>query len=62
MESEIVIKKIKIGDYFNEAAFYSDQPDDFSARAVGFATVYKIQRGTFIELIEQDEKDKETFN
>jgi len=54
MDSEIRIKKLQVGDYFNDVSFFTDQPDDFSARSIGFSTVYKIKRSNFYNII----KDK----
>jgi len=61
MESEIRIKTLKVGDYFNDVSFFSDQPDDFSARSIGFSTVFKIKRTKFHELIRENESDIQTF-
>ena len=43
----IRIKKLLKGDSFNEYSFFSNETYDFTIRAIGYVTIYKLKREDF---------------
>ncbi len=50
-KSDIILKKLKSGDFFGELPFFIENPFEETARSRTFSTVYKILRSEFIEML-----------
>ena len=48
---EIILKKLKSGDFFGELPFFIENSFEETARSRTFSTVYKILRREFIEML-----------
>ena len=60
-KNQIVLKKLKKGDFFGEKPFFLNIGYQESAESIGFSTVYKIPRETMLEFLMNHQKDHEKF-
>ena len=59
--SELMIKKLGVGEYFGEIAFFTGKPRLLSARSKDFTTLFSINREDFIRVLQKNPEDFEKF-
>lgn len=60
-ETPLVVSKLGIGDYFGEIGFFSGKKRVLSAKSKDFTTLFSVNRGEFVKVLQENSDDFEKF-
>lgn len=58
---DIVLKKLKKGDYFGQISFFTGLPRNSTAKSLSFSSLFVVKKETFLSIISQNSNDYERF-